>query len=291
MDTSRNTERNNITVWELSDPKNPDPYTGQLVAQGKTDKQEWIIIKNAEFQEMLFIDGQHQSSRSDEHLYHETLIHGLLSCLKAPKKVLILGGAEGCGIREVLKWPSIERVVQVDWDDELVQYFQTDGSYWNNGAYDDPRVEIVCEDVRRWLRNTTEKFDAIFVDLLDPTPNDTLFLMTVTRLCKDHLAPDGGFSINVGQVEHGTVSQACELSWFIKSIFNESYVERFASRIFVPSYGGNWCFFTCIQSPWKYNLENNEMPFGLKYFTKEKFLEGCEWSSEYRYEISRFGYD
>lgn len=288
MDGDIEVAKEEITVWEMSDPKVPEPYSGQLVAQGRSEKQEWIIIKNSVFEDMLFIDGQHQSSKSDEHMYHETLIHGLLSCLKEPKKVLILGGAEGCGIREALKWKTVERIVQVDWDEEMVRYFQTEGSYWNGGAYDDPHVEYVCQDALLWLRNCVETFDAVFVDLLDPTPTDVPFMMMLLNLCKSRLSLGGGLSVNVGQVERGRSTKAFVLAYFIKNLFDDNYHQRLALRTMVPSYGGEWCFLMILPSAWNNHFHENELPNGLRHFTREFFIKNTEWGIEYPDEITGF---
>jgi spermidine synthase len=283
-------ETNEITVWEMSDPKDPEPYRGHLVAQGRSDKQEWVIIQHRMFREMLFIDGQHQSSRSDEHKYHETLIHGLMACLESPKKVLILGGAEGCGIREVLKWHSVERIVQVDWDDELVRYFQTEGSSWNGGVYEDTRVEYICQDAFAWLRECTEQFDAIFVDLLDPTPEDMSFMMMLLNLCKPRIAPRGGLSVNVGQVERGHNTNSCGMAYYMKRLFSEKNRSRLAIRTMIPSYGGEWCFLMTLPSTWNIHFRENKLPNGLRHFTEGFFEKNTEWTLEYPQEIAGFRY-
>lgn len=283
-------EKNEITVWEMSNPQDPEPYRGHLVAQGKSDKQEWIIIKHRLFGEMLFIDGQHQSSSSDEHWYHETLIHGLMTCLESPKKVLILGGAEGCGIREVLKWPSVERIVQVDWDGELVRYFQTEGSSWNNRAYQNPKVEYICKDAFVWLRECTEQFDAIFVDLLDPTPEDMSFMLLLLNLCKARITPRGGLSINAGQVERGHKTNSSGIAYYTKLLFSEENRSRLALKTMVPSYGGEWCFLMTLPSIWDIHFRKNSIPSGLRHFTKDLFEKNTEWNIDYPQEIGGFRY-
>lgn len=63
------------------------------------------------------------------------LVHSLLAGLPQRKRVLILGGAEGCTLREVLKYKDVEAVVMVDWDEALCDYFKVSGSIqWNQGA-------------------------------------------------------------------------------------------------------------------------------------------------------------
>ena len=120
-----------------------------------TKKQTFIIADTLGFGESLFIDDELQSTMADEAIYHSALVHGAAAACRfesgGPKNVLIIGGGEGCTIREVLKYSTIESVDQVDWDEELVTYFRaTDGGRkWNGGAYEDPRVRVSFEDVLR----------------------------------------------------------------------------------------------------------------------------------------------
>ena len=51
---------------------------------------------------------------------HEALVHPSMLSHTNPKRVLIIGGGEGATLREVLKYKSVEEVVMVDIDEELV---------------------------------------------------------------------------------------------------------------------------------------------------------------------------
>ena len=162
-----------VTIHEQSDPSYTLSYTGTVLGSNSIasgNPQNWIVIRGAAGT-MLFIDDQHQSTLEDEYIYHETFVHSLMWRLPSRKRVLLLGGAEGCLAREVLRWHNVETVVQVDWDKSLVDFFRLpEQAEWNHGVYEDPRLTVVHEDAQVWLNHYSgEPFDAIFIDLLDPS--------------------------------------------------------------------------------------------------------------------------
>ena len=109
-----------------------------------------------------FMNNSIQSCTSDEQIYHEALVHPVMS--DKVKTVLIIGGGEGATAREVLKWP-VERVDMYEWDEEVVQLFKK-YPQWSKGAWDDKRLHIYYDDI--FTANITSKYDAIIVDLFEP---------------------------------------------------------------------------------------------------------------------------
>jgi hypothetical protein len=73
----------------------------------------------------LFLDREIQSASSDEAIYHEHLVHPVMSATfapaAAPRRVLIIGGGEGATAREVLRWKDVGKVDMVDIDGELIE--------------------------------------------------------------------------------------------------------------------------------------------------------------------------
>jgi spermidine synthase len=279
---------NTTTVCETSDPENHLEYTGTLLASNTNSLQSWAILETQKNNQMLFINNKHQSSKNDEHIYHEMFVHSLVTGLSPAKNVLILGGAEGCMAREVLKWPTIERVVQVDWDASLLEYFRTEGVDWNNSIYTDPRLEVVCNDALKWLQSTSEQFDAIYIDLLDPTEEEYIFLKDLLILCKSHLAPYGGLSINAGIVKEDSTTFACNLAKYIRLNFVESRFHHVGINVDVPSFEGTWCFLLIVPRLWSAILHDKHLPENLQYFTKERFLKSMIWSEKYPSELRNY---
>ena len=273
-----------LTIKEMSDPGSPLEYTGFPLGDQHSKVQHWTVLQMGDNDEMLFIDDQHQSSKSDEYKYHETFVHTLMVGMPNAKNVLVLGGAEGCMIRELLKWNNLEKITQVDWDDTLVNYFKHEGVVWNNGAYNSPKVTYICDEATSWLKKNTESFDAIFVDLLDPSESDMPFIKSIVQECKKHLNKGGGFAINAGQIKDQN-TPACKLADFMKMEFIAPDFDRIAARVFVPSYRGAWCFLMVTPRTWAKDKLSSSLPHRLKYFSFERLKNNTTFDSSYASSI------
>ena len=282
-----------LTVQDTSDPHQHLTYSGLCLGTNYDDKervQTWTVINGIKG-EMLIIDNQHQSTLEDEYIYHETFVHTLMSGLRSRGRILILGGAEGCMAREVLKWPGVERVVQVDWDESLVNFFRIPAvaERWNQDTYSDSRVEVHCKDALVWLQESEEKFDAIFIDLLDPADvQDICFLKNCIHLCKARLAANGGLAINVGAVVPGSNGPSAAIAEYMTTEFTIPSFHRFAVKIFVPSYLGEWCFLMAVPKTWSDTHCASILPGGLKRFTKDEFRRISQWSIDYLDQLRLF---
>ena len=164
------------------------------IFSGRSEFQQIDIIETHEYGRMLLLDGVAQSSEKDEFIYHDVMVHPAMLTHPRPEKVCIIGGAEGATLREVLRHPSMTRVVMVDIDDQLVGLCREHLPDWSGGAYDDPRLELHFGDGRSFLENLDETFDVILVDLSDPVPESPavfLFTREFYQVIKDRLTPGG----------------------------------------------------------------------------------------------------
>lgn len=243
------------TLIEISDPHNPITYTGKLVASNKSNVQEWCILDTDEG-EMLFINNTLQSSMNDEVNYHEMFVHSLMSGCRKPKNVLILGGSEGCMVREVLKW-NVDSVTQVDWDETLISYFKGAGASWNSNSYDDPRVIVVICEALEWLNGCTQKFDCIFIDLFDPTETTCDFMNIIVHKCKGLLSDGGGLSVNAGA--------------YSKLIMGPDNFDGMM-KCDVPSFKEDWTFLMILPKLWSVYIHEKVLPT-LKYYSKERLIK------------------
>jgi spermidine synthase len=94
-------------------------------------------------------------------------------CLLAnnPRRVLVLGGGDGLALREILKYPSVERVTLVDLDPEMTKLSSRFPplAKLNQQSFSDPRVQVINEDAFIWVEETKEPaYDAAIVDFPDP---------------------------------------------------------------------------------------------------------------------------
>jgi spermidine synthase len=131
---------------------------------------------------ILFIDGGLELRRSGERSFHEALIHPAMFAHPNPKRVAVIGGGSGAHVREILKHKTVEKVVVIQGDEEIVNinkdYFPefSDCASFNidnENCWDDSRVEMVYSMFKDWLEekfkegnNASESslFDVIIID-------------------------------------------------------------------------------------------------------------------------------
>lgn len=102
-----------------------------------------IVITGRGARLSLFLNGRLQLDSEDEHIYHEMLVHPALMALgRPPRDVLVLGGGDGCAVREVLKWRSVRHITLVDLDPAMTRLASTYGPLvkLNGGALRNDRV-------------------------------------------------------------------------------------------------------------------------------------------------------
>ena len=158
----------------------------------------------------FYINGRLQFSSIDEHIYHDYLVAPVLAGSARQNNILIVGGGDGLALRDVLKY-SPDSITLIDLDSELIDIFQNPKahvspslakkiSYMNQGSLQDDRVTILRSDAFitiNELLKSGQVFDAIIVDLPDPSHPDLNKLYTVNfyaRL-KQLLAGDGLIAI------------------------------------------------------------------------------------------------
>ena len=242
-------------------------------------RQNIKIVDTIDFGNALFLDNCIQSTERDEYIYHETMVHTLLMDCPNIKRVLILGGSEGCISREVLKYKEVEEIIQVDWDDMLVSLYKGDYSYINNGAYKDNKVKIYYEDAFEFLKKDGSYYDAIFVDLLDPKPDTLNFFKELFDLAFLRLNDGGGIIANVGSVSPINRTCADDLADWLKPKLER----RIALKIYVPSFMQPWCFLGGLPRERIYRA-NPE----TKYFDENTLKKASYWSKDYSSSLKNF---
>lgn len=95
----------------------------------------------------LFINGNLQFSSTDEQRYHEPMVHPIMNIVPVHERVLILGGGDGCALREVLKYPGVKEVLLVDLDPEMIRIAASHPllTRINNNAFKDARLTTLTE--------------------------------------------------------------------------------------------------------------------------------------------------
>ena len=86
--------------------------------------------------------GTLQTSLGEEFTYHEPLVHIPMFAHPNPHRVLIIGGGDGGALRHVLLHPSVDRALEVEIDQAVVEASLRFLPEISRGAYTDPRAEL-----------------------------------------------------------------------------------------------------------------------------------------------------
>jgi spermidine synthase len=133
-----------------------------------------------------------------------------------PKSVLVVGLGAGVTAGSFLTHPSVERIVVCEIEPLVPQQI---APYFRDQNYDivnDPRVEIVYDDARHYIRTTQEKFDVITSDPIHPWVKGaaTLYTAEYFQMVKQRLKPGGVVTQWVPFYESSAEVVASELATF-----------------------------------------------------------------------------
>ena len=164
----------------------------EVLYDSDTDHQRLVVFENGRFGRVLTLDSVVQTTEGDNAIYHEMLTHVPVLAHGYAKDILIIGGGDGGMAREVLKHSTVERVTMVEIDAGVVDFSNTYLPQLSQGAFDDPRLELVIADGAAFVQETEKRFDVIIVDSTDPVgPGEVLFTDTFYGHAKRCLKPGG----------------------------------------------------------------------------------------------------
>lgn len=148
----------------------------EVLFESKTEHQHLVIFRNGQWGTVMALDGVIQTTENDEFIYHEMLTHVPLFSHPYPKSVLIIGGGDGGILREVLKHQSVTQVTMVEIDAQVVEMCKIYLPNHSQGAFEDPRLNLVIADGVEFVNQTDLRFDVVISDSTDPIgPGEVLF--------------------------------------------------------------------------------------------------------------------
>ncbi|WP_291736244.1 polyamine aminopropyltransferase [Leisingera sp. F5] len=164
----------------------------EMLYDSNTDHQRLKVFQNGQFGRILTLDDVVQTTEGDNFIYHEMLTHVPILAHGNAKRVLIIGGGDGGMAREALRHTSVEHVTMVEIDGGVVDFSKEYLPMLSDGAFDDPRLNLVISDGALFMKENTGKFDVIIVDSTDPIgPGEVLFTDTFYGHAARSLTADG----------------------------------------------------------------------------------------------------
>lgn len=219
------------------------------ILDARQSSYQRIVITGERDQFSLWLNANLQFSSVDERRYHEALVHPAFATTApgAIRSVLVLGGGDGLAVRELRRYPEIERVTLVDLDPAMTALAREHPlvAALNERALFDPRVTVENADAMTWLQANRERADLLVVDF--PDPNNLalgkLYTTRFYRAARAHLNPGGRIVV---QATSPYFSR--ESFWTIVATMEAAGLSVAPYHALVPSFG-EWGFALGAEAP------------------------------------------
>lgn len=241
-------------------------YADRIVYSEQTPYQK-IVLTQYKHDLRMFLDGALQFSTADEYRYHEALVHPAMTLAASRSSVLVLGGGDGLGLREILKYPDVERVTVIDIDPAVTEL--ASGHLLlrqaNADALRDRRVQIVHQDAFTAVGESAAVYDVILCDLPDPRTEalGKLYSGTFYRILKRRLSPGGTLA-----VQSTSPFFARQAFWSIVTTIRGQGLQALPYHVHVPSFG-DWGFVLAAHAPIQPSRYQPSVP--LRFFDAKTF--------------------
>jgi spermidine synthase len=135
-----------------------------------------------------------------------------------PKKVLVVACGAGVTAGSFIPHPTIQHITICDIEPLVPEHVTPRFAKENYDVVNNPKVKIVHDDGRHFIRTTKEKYDIISSDPIDPWVKGCAALNTVEyyQMCKDHLNPGGVMSLWIPFYESNSDTIKSVLATFFK---------------------------------------------------------------------------
>lgn len=225
-------------LFERLDDTHGAYFDATLVARTQSPFQTIEVWDSPTLGRLLRLDGANMTSERDEFFYHESLVHPAALAHPDPRDVLLIGGGDGGAAEEVLKHPSVQRCRLCELDAAVVEVARQHFQSVHCGVFDSARLDVRIGDGLTYLRDTSDRYDLIYLDLTDPAgPAESLYTPAFYRDCRNALAPVGALTLHIGSpFSHPQRVEA--------SLRELRAVFRIVTPYFVhiPLYGATWGF-------------------------------------------------
>ncbi len=239
------TDSHNLDIWDEISLKEIQAGEHTSLLNEKSNYQNIHLLQVSDIR--LYLDKQLQFSSVDEQIYHEALVHPIMSKVIDPKRVLILGGGDGLALREVLKYETVLHVDLVDLDEAMINMARNVPEIvsLNNNSFLDSRVNVHVCDAKEFLNSPSSLYDVIIIDFPDPATEilSTLYTSELFARIATFLTEDGAFVC-----QSNSPADAPLVYWSIGNTIEHAGLTVKSYHTIVPSFGTDWGFHIAANS-------------------------------------------
>jgi spermidine synthase len=162
--------------------------------------------------------GKVQASSEPQDMRLQRMLGHMTTLLpRQTKKVLVIGCGAGVTAGAVSIDPALDHETIAEIEPLVPKVVSTYFAEHNFAVVQNPKVHVRIDDARHFVETTSEKFDAITSDPLDPWVKGAAMLYTdeFFRMAKDHLNPGGVMTLFVQLYESNEEAVKSEIGTFL----------------------------------------------------------------------------
>ena len=251
------------------------------VFEGRSEFQRIEIYETEKSGKMLVLDGAIQFVEAWERTYHEILVHPAMLAHPNPKRVLIIGGGDGGALREALRHP-IDKATMVEIDRMVIDTVREHVPI-DEGAFEDPRTELIIGDGIEHVKNRRDEYDVIIIDSTDPVgPAVSLFSEEFYGYCRDALK-DNGIVITQAGGSYFHTKEFLSAYGNMKRAFGRAYGFAFP----VIGYSPPWNFVVGLKGDVDFERVRAEDSPDTKYYDAKRHMHMLYMPRYLREEMER----
>lgn len=167
--------------------------------------------------------GKVQASSNPEDMRLQRMLGHITTLVpEAPEKVLVIGCGAGVTAGAVSIDPLLKQETIAEIEPLVPRVVSTYFSEHNFAVVSNPKVKVHLDDARHFLLTTSEKFDAVTSDPLDPWVKGaaTLYTLEFFEAVKQHLNPGGVMTLFVQLYENDETAVKSQVATFLKAFPN-----------------------------------------------------------------------
>jgi spermidine synthase len=167
--------------------------------------------------------GKVQASSEPQDMRLQRMLGHLTTLIpERPRRVLVIGCGAGVTAGAVSVDPGVEHETIAEIEPLVPRVVSAYFSQHNFDVVRNPKVHIRIDDARHFVETTSEKFDAITSDPLDPWVKGAAMLYTSEffEMAKRHLNPGGVVTLFVQLYESNTDAVKSEIATFLDAFPN-----------------------------------------------------------------------
>ncbi len=136
----------------------------KVLYEQKNELQNIAVLELNNNNKVLIFNGKIQSSKFDEFIVNESLVHIPFIHHGLPKKILIIGIGDLGAVREALKWNVAEQIVVVEEDKSLLDINIKFFNSFNREFTKNKRVHFKFSSFHDFFKRNEDLFDVVIIN-------------------------------------------------------------------------------------------------------------------------------